>query len=220
MKKILIVSCTKDISKKEETVLYSSYDGYLEDIADIEFVNGNNGLPVAYNKFIDNTELQDVYDFVCFVHDDVYIDDLKIRHKIYESNYDITGVAGGSELTLKQPCLWHIICSRDSHSGAVAHPTTWGLHVTAFGPFPKRCLVLDGLFLCVNLKRANEAGWRFNENYTFHHYDLSSCIDANNKKLKLGTSDIHLVHMSPGLRDINDKVFAKSDEIFYNEYKS
>ena len=54
MKKILIVSCTKDISKKEETILYSSYNGYLEDIADIEFVNGNNGLPVAYNKFIDN----------------------------------------------------------------------------------------------------------------------------------------------------------------------
>ena len=218
-RKILLVSATKDVTKYKDTLLWSSYYDNLESQADIKFVCGNDGLSSAYNEFISH-DISEQYEFVVFVHDDVYIDDLKLRAKLYDSSYDIIGLAGTGNLTIKKPCLWHLMSERNFHSGCVGHTMGSMIHSTTFGPYPQRCLVLDGLFLAVNLDRALSADWKFNENYTFHHYDLSSCIDANNKKLRLGTSDIHVVHNSPGLSDINDKVFAKSQETFYNEYKT
>jgi len=218
-RKILIASATKEPLNYKDTLLWSSYYDNLEDQADIQFVSGNDGLPPAYNVFISNA-YADRYDFIAFVHDDVYIDDLKIREKLYDSEYDITGLAGATTASIKKPCLWHLMSDRPFHSGCVGHTMNDMIYATTFGPYPQRCLLLDGLFLAVNLKRALDVNWKFNENYTFHHYDLSSCIDANNKKLRLGTSDIHAVHSSPGLGDINDKVFAKSQEMFYNEYKT
>ena len=80
--------------------------------------------------------------------------------------------------------------------------------------------MLDGLFLAVDLKRALETGWRFNENYDFHHYDLSSCLDANKRQMKLGTYPIYVTHSSPGLRDYNDTAYQVSEKRFYKEYKN
>jgi hypothetical protein len=74
--------------------------------------------------------------------------------------------------------------------------------------------------MAVNLKNVLQAGWKFNESFKFHHYDLSSCLDANKLKLKIGTYPIHVTHASPGLRDINDKTFQESQQIFYKQYKN
>jgi hypothetical protein len=79
-------------------------------------------------------------------------------------------------------------------------------------------LILDGLFLAVNLRTALKTGWRFNENYDFHHYDIASCLDANAKKLKLGTYPIYTTHMSPGLSSLEDKTFKQSQKQFITEY--
>ena len=89
---------------------------------------------------------------------------------------------------------------------------------TTYGPTPNRCLLLDGLFLAVNIKSARQAKWKFNENFDFHHYDISSCIDANEKKLKLGTCMVHAVHDSPGLKSIEDPEFQESNKKFLELY--
>ena len=90
--------------------------------------------------------------------------------------------------------------------------------MTSFGPTPSRVALLDGLFISVNTKKIKEVNWKFNENYTFHHYDIASSIDANKKKLKLGVTPIWVIHKSPGLLDPNSSVFLNSQKKFIQEY--
>lgn len=221
-KKILIVTCTKGDGK--QTQLVQSLQGLPED--DFKLViNANNrdSLPIAYNKQLTSENLIN-HDIVLFIHDDVYIDDVKLQGKLYtainELKFDIVGLAGASSIKISEPALWHKMSTPADWSGAVSHPVKEKqLMVTSFGPWPKRCLVLDGLFLAVNLRRVLEVGWMFNEKFKFHHYDISSCIDANNKKLKMGTFPIYVTHNSPGLRSLNDPSFVESQKVFLKHYK-
>ena len=55
-----------------------------------------------------------------------------------------------------------------SLSGAVAHYTgkdDTECFMTNFGPTPKRVVMLDGLFLAINVKKIQESGIRFDESY-------------------------------------------------------
>lgn len=225
MKRILVVCCTKGDGK--DTHLMQSLSAIEDDVSLVMNVNNKCGLSKAYNIQLTPENLIK-HDIVLFVHDDVYIDDRKIKGKLYtainELNYDIVGLAGASEVKIGKPCLWHKMSRQSTWSGAVTHPINVEgrdkLYVTSFGPWPSRCLVLDGLFLAVDLKRILEVGWRFNENYDFHHYDMSSCLDANNLKLKMGTYPIHVTHNSPGLNDYNDKQYQQSEAKFYEQYKN
>lgn len=222
MKKILIVTCSKDDGKSSGLV--QSLTELKEDCTLVINANNRCGLSKAYNRQLTASNLEK-HDIVLFVHDDVYIDDLKLKGKLYTAikhlKYDIVGLAGAKQIKIKEPYLWHLMSQPSDWSGAVTHPVEDNkkLAVTCFGSWPERCLVLDGLFLAVNLKRALEVGWKFNENYNYHHYDISSCLDANKKSLKMGTYPIHVTHASPGLRDINDKTFQQSCKIFKDEYR-
>ena len=221
MKKILVVTCSKDDGKSSKLV--QSLNDIKDDVSLVINANNSDGLSKAYNKQLDAENLIK-HDIVLFVHDDVYIDDLKLKGKLYSAihnlKYDIVGLAGASQIEVKKPCLWHKMSAREDWSGAVSHPVNdeKELAVSSFGAWPKRCLVMDGLFLAVNLQRVLEVGWKFNENYTYHHYDISSCLDANAMKLKMGTYPIWVTHQSPGLKNIKDKTFKQSEDIFYNEY--
>ena len=104
--------------------------------------------------------------------------------------------------------------------GAVAHLHDGRSMTTPFGPVPVRTAIVDGVFMSVNVKKVKEAKWKFNENYDFHLYDISSCLDANKKKLKVGVAPIHLIHASPGLRNFNDITFQKNQTQFLKEYAS
>lgn len=221
MKKILVVTCTKGDGK--DTQLVKSLNAMPDDVTLVINANNKTGLSKAYNRQLVADNLIK-HDIVLFAHDDVYIDDLKLKGKLYTAvenlEYDIVGLAGAKSIKISPPCLWHKMSKPQDWSGSVSHPVPdERLMVTNFGPWPQRCLVLDGLFLAVNLKRVLEAGWKFNEDYTFHHYDISSCLDANKLKLKMGTYPIHVTHASPGLRDINDTVFQSSQKQFMANYK-
>ena len=179
-----------------------------------------------YKNFLYSKDA-DEYDTIVFVHDDVYIDDLKLEKKLNEAFkvYDIVGLAGCVNPSITKPCLWHLMAggfNSGNLRGAVAHYVDGSnvvRYVTSFGPTPARVTFLDGLFLAVNVKKVKSADWKFNENYKFHHYDISSSIDANRKKLKLGTWPINVIHCSPGLRSFNDS-YNSSEEKFFAEYSS
>lgn len=174
---------------------------------DFEIVKDNSaGLPEVYNRFLTEKNKDKI---VLFVHDDVEIQDLALVEKLNESPWDITGLAGGSEFKISDKNLWHICTPRETHTGSVTHPFAQqvGNQIqvdqtrrlsTLFGPWPQRCLVLDGLFLAVDVERALEVGWRFDERHKFHHYDIASCLSANEKKLKMGTYPIFIVHHGLG----------------------
>ena len=223
MKKILVVCCTKSDGKS--TPLYRSLavPQFKDDVTLAINAENETGLPEVYNRYITSDNLIK-HDIVLFVHDDVYIDDLKLKGKLYTAietlNYDIVGLAGAKQLKIEKPCLWHLMSNQKDWSGAVSHPVNSGKQsiTTSFGPWPARCLIIDGLFMAINLRKALEVEWKFNTDYTFHHYDLSSCIDANNKHMKIGTYPIYVTHSSPGLSNVNDSVFQESQNKFKNSY--
>jgi len=223
--KFCIFSCTKH-SDEKQTELYKSVIEFEK--LDVFFKKENtDGLSKAYNNFLNSKDANE-YDIVVFCHDDLYIDDLKLEQKLtkaFNLGYDIVGLAGCINPKIQKPALWHLMAGgfqSGNLRGIVGHFTdnsTEEYFITCFGKTPSRVIVLDGLFLAVNIKAVKAAGWKFNENYSFHHYDIASCLDANKKKLKLGVYPINVMHRSHGLKDF-DKKFTDSEEKFLKEYSS
>jgi len=223
-----IASCTQ-LADSKQTLLYKSLAKLEKEnnliLLDKTFIFTENkrGLSKAYNDFLYN---HPEYDFVLFVHDDMWIDDAGFISKLENGHktYDIIGVAGGLSPTLKAPALWHIMCGGfqgGNLRGFAGHylPDS-STNITNFGPSPARVVLIDGAFMSVNVRAVTKVNWKFNNNYTFHHYDLSSCLDANKLKLKIGVVPILTYHNSPGLRDINDKTFTENQAKFLAEYAS
>lgn len=221
-----LVSCTK--KTKEETLLFSSVYNLTKDASPYGvfdyvyfFEDNKEGLSKRYNQFIEHHG--DDYDYIIFAHDDVYIDDGRVIEKLTEAHrtYDIVGVAGGVNPVIKEPTLWHIMCGGFGPNlrGFAGHYTNDNrVMVTTFGPTPDRVAIADGLFLSIKMSKVKEVNWRFNENYTFHLYDIASCLDANKKRMKIGVYPIMLFHASPGLRSLNDPTFLYNQSKFMKEY--
>lgn len=231
MKKILIYSATRS-NYIEDTKLYESIFISNADISSGSNLNvkietfNKEGLSKVYNKCIDEYK---EYDYIVFVHDDVIIDDpanlerkLETAHE--DLGYDIVGLAGGINPKIQKSALWHLMCGGFGSGnlfGAVAHPVNdKQICMTNFGPTPSRVAIIDGLFMSIKISSVIKSGWRFNENYKFHHYDIASCLDANKMKLKIGVYPIWCTHNSPGLRNINDLEFNKSQDQFMKEYSN
>jgi hypothetical protein len=224
--KVVIVSCTRKLQQEAQSLpIYRSWkDGLNTPNYKLDIVWENeDGMPTVYNRKLEEYKDTDV-EFVVCVHDDVYIDDLKLYEKLKQANglgYNLVGLAGGLNPRLINPALWHIMVDRNQQRGEVAHPAGNNNQTmtTSFGPTPSRLAIMDGLFIAVHMPSVSKTDWKFNENYTFHHYDISSCIDANRKGLKLGVYPIHVIHSSPGLLSIHDKRWSTSNEKFLEEYK-
>lgn len=225
--KVVIVSCTRKYEEEKHTLpVYRSYvDGLKNPNIHLDITwNNTDGMPTVYNRKIEEYKNTDVHYLVC-VHDDVYIDDLKLYEKLKlakeKLNYDIVGLAGGLNPVLKSPALWHIMTERNQQRGEVAHPAGNNNQTmtTCFGPTPSRVAIADGLFFGLHLPSISKTDWKFNENYKFHHYDIASCIDANRKGLRIGVYPIHVIHSSPGLMSLHDEMWSKSNDKFLQEYK-
>ena len=77
----------------------------------------------------------------------------------------------------------------------------------------------DGLFLAVNVEKVLETEWRFDERHHFHHYDISSCLLANECKLKMGTWPIYVLHHGLGNSFMSPE-WEKSNEEFKKNWQS
>ena len=170
----------------------------------------NNALAIAknYNSFINSYKNEDCV--LILTHDDVLITDKEWVTKVKQAleKYDVVGLAGGSDAALRPPALWHIMCPKESHRGDVYHKDLNNNSVfkTHFGK-NGRVLILDGLFLAFNPKKIFEAGVSFDETCPakFHFYDIDFSLQCNKAKLKLGTTNINVVHASPGLRNFTEE---------------
>ena len=224
--KIAIISCSQE-ETAENTLLVRSLNTIKEHVKVKPnyvrvFTANKDGLSTCYNKAISEDTDSDI---MIFVHDDVFIDDGLFIPKLIEAHntYDIVGVAGGLNPIIKAPALWHIMCGGFGPNlrGAAGHYLNDTLTaITNFGYAPARVAILDGVLLSVKMESVRRTGWKFNENYKFHHYDIASCLDANKLKLKLGVANIHINHRSPGLKSFDDTSFLESQSIFLNEYKT
>jgi GT2 family glycosyltransferase len=84
-------------------------------------------------------------------------------------------------------------------SGAVAHGRNPFGRVSAYGPVPAECELLDGVFLAAARRSVLLArGVHFDSRFEFHFYDLDFCRSARAAGLRLGTWPICLTHQSTG----------------------
>jgi hypothetical protein len=222
MKKILVVSCTqRSQEEKQDLKIFDSLRLLKNEIKVKIHFNNKEPLPVIYNQYLTKNTLKN-HDIVVFAHDDLYVDDLKIKGKLdlASNGLDIIGLAGCLNPKIKKPALWHLMSDQKDWRGYVAHTTVKEgvINMTSFGPTPSRTAIVDGLFIGVNLKSVLDAEWKFNENFSFHHYDVASCIDANKLKLKVGVIPINVVHDSAGLKDYNEKSYQESEKKFLQLY--
>lgn len=206
---------------KQRAVVDNPFDGYYQ--FDIHFQN-KKGLPELYNQYI-NEKYKDEY--VVFVHDDVQIADMEFYKKIVNglNQYDIIGLAGTTKIVNKDFPAWHIMAGwqdpnvgRKHCVGEVAHKFSDGNVTTSlYGPAWGRALLLDGLFLGVKIESLLKSGCTFDEDFKFHHYDLSFCLRANEAKLKMGVIQLFCVHA--GLGDsMNSEEWQESAAIFKQKY--
>lgn len=180
--------------------------------------DNKEGLPKIYNEFL-TEEYKDKK--IIFVHDDVIIDDLFWEEKltIAFEKYDIVGLAGSKKCNLSSHTpAWHLMCNREDMVGEVAHSKDKKSWTTVFGPTDSRALILDGLFIAVNVKRLLETNTKFDENFTFHHYDISFCLRANQNKLKMGVCPVKVTHFGLGDSMMTPE-WNKSAEKFKTLYK-
>jgi hypothetical protein len=197
-RKPLVVSCTRGL--KEETDLYRSLQRLAIDRFQF-FENNTKGLSSCYNFILESKAGSD--EIVVFVHDDVSIGDAFFQEKIDDAfdrhGYAIAGVAGTAGYRIGPRLVdtpW-FHQPQQLLSGWVEHRGTNGVPVVHnIGPTLRRCIVLDGLFLAVDLRKAGHI--RFDELFAFHFYDHDFCLSPHEAGLVLGTFNIYLSHKSHG----------------------
>jgi GT2 family glycosyltransferase len=205
---------TEEFAKNSQIALYLDKSGDRSN-SKIVFEN-KKGLPRLYNSFINETNKNKK---IIFVHDDVLIEDIFLEEKldIAFEKYDIVGLAGSKKCDLSKPPAWHLMSDRQDHVGEVTHSKDKNSWTTCFGPTNSRALILDGLFLAVNVSRLLETNTEFDERFGFHHYDITFCLRANENKLKMGVAPIKVTHF--GLGDsMNSPEWHQSAENFKKLY--
>jgi hypothetical protein len=214
-----IISATpyskEDFKNKSQLSLFIDKVG-ISNISNIQYEN-KIGLPKIYNQFITEENRNKK---IIFVHHDVLIEDLFLFEKldIAFEKYDIVGLAGAKTCNINaEMSAWHLMTNRDDMVGEVAHSKDKKVWTTVFGPTDARALVLDGLFIAVDIAKLLDTGTRFDENFDFHHYDISFCLNANKNKLKMGVYPIKVTHF--GLGDsMMSEGWNKSNQVFKKLY--
>lgn len=212
---IQLYTATK--GKKEECALYKS--NISKNLKIIYKEDNTASLHACYNDFLNNARQNNV-DIAVLVHDDVYIntDDIDIRLKKYANKFTVFGLAGATTCTINDPALWHLMSKKETQRGCVAHGDTNQYIYTSFGLVDCRALVIDGVFIGINISKL-PVNVKFNEDYPsrFHFYDLSFSLECAINRIPVGIADIPIIHQSPGLTR-PDKEFYDGQAYFLQQY--
>jgi len=218
MSNFKIYTTTK--GKKEDTALYKSLNIKYNDLPVHYEEKNTKSLQSCYNNFLEDARNNNV-DICVFVHDDVFINcgDLLRRLDDYGKMYTVFGLAGASKCKVKEPALWHLMSERKDQRGNVAHGHPDRYQYTSFGPIPGRVLVIDGVFIGINIQNL-PTNVKFDESYPskFHYYDLDFSLECNKNNVTIGVVDIPIIHSSPGLTNPNEE-FYKGQEYFIKKWK-
>jgi hypothetical protein len=203
MNKLLIVTCTtaKTDDEFRTKPIFQSLKKQYEINSNVDFhvfKDNKRGLSECYNEIINDEQHHNKT--VLFVHDDVVLEDMFLYEKLIHSPYSITGLAGSKTFNKASDKLaWHMCAPKEDFVGEVAHVTKEnGVWTTKFGPTNSRALVLDGLFLSCKIPDLKQKELSFDEAFSFHFYDISFCLRANEKKVACGVLPVRVVHFGLG----------------------
>ncbi len=215
---IKIFSATK--GKKEDTALFKSIEG--KNYEDLFFFKENNSrsLHKIYNEIIEDCRDKNISTIV-LMHDDVYINCEDFLKRVEESakKFSIFGVAGAKSCKLGKPALWHLMSQKNEWRGEVAHGSMLDNFNSVFGPMNERVVMIDGVFIGINLDNLPRS-CNFDENYPskFHYYDLDFCLECNKQNLSIGVVNIPIIHESPGLKSQSES-FLKGQDYFLKKWQ-
>jgi len=225
---LICVATQKDAANK--TSIFESIKKY--NINSRYFLENKESLPTVYNLAITKA-LKDDVDWIILAHDDIQLLDNPIeRLEELDGKFDLVGVAGTSKIELKSPALWHLMGggfgSGNLH-GCVQHLVQkYGVNAddryfsrsvpTNFGPYPHRVVMIDGVFMALNLKTMRDM--RFDDYCPskFHFYDLDFSLNCHMNGYRVGVGAIPITHESPGLREFTDD-WKSGEQYFLNKYK-
>ena len=218
--KTIICSITKKKNAYETLINESlkKYTGELDHL--IKVNNTKKGLSQYYNECIEEFKN---YDSIVFVHDDVDIINKDLKYQLEQGfkKFDVIGVAGCVNPKILDRNLWHWMAGdRSNMRGFAGHPNSdKDFFVTSFGPTPARTVIIDGVFIAINLKKLYNTNARFDEQFMFHHYDIDFSLTCNMNSLKIGVWPILINHNSPGLKEF-DINFNDSNKKFIDKWKN
>jgi GT2 family glycosyltransferase len=168
------------------------------------FPSNSVGLPVLYNIAL-REALRDPA-ILMFVHDDIYLCDFFWPTHVLDglARFDVIGVAGNRRRINNQPG-WAFLdaeFTRDEHhnlSGIVGHGTGFpNSTLTFFGAPNQEVKLLDGVLLITRSDTLRSNGIEFDERFCFHFYDMDMCRQIEQRKLRMGTCSISVIHESDG----------------------
>jgi hypothetical protein len=160
------------------------------------------GLSEIYNRFLHEEYKEEI---LLFVHDDVFINDWHIVHRLNDAvrYYDVVGIVGNTNPDFDEPS-WNLAWDRVKYpnglqpdeykAGTLCHINQGGIIRSYYGETPQTCKLLDGLFLALDTERILESSIKFDEQFDFHFYDLDFCRACLSKNLILGTWPIAVTH--------------------------
>ncbi|NBP16537.1 hypothetical protein EBU95_19470 [bacterium] len=215
MRQITIsVSANSDMT---QTKIHGSFSKLYNKTNAVGFIPSNKDpLPKIYNQQLD--KYKDHFDHIFFIHDDVIL-----RQHLSEIDFNgftVVGLAGANNIKIKSPFLWHLMGDRQGHLGAVAHATANNYYITSFGQFNRRAVLIDGVFIGIDLNKWKENPVYFDENIPtpFHFYDLCFSLDCSLKKIPVGVVDFPITHASPGLNKGFEE-WQKGERYCLDKYK-
>jgi len=207
------------VSPLESDCLLERTSKNIKDIdLHIKYNNKTMGLCEYYNKVIAESS----YEITVLCHHDISLEYANLNTlPLALRKYDVIGVAGGLNPTLKDKNLWHWMMPREYYRGYAGHyADTETMYITNFGVTPSRVALLDGVFLALDTRKIKGTRARFDERFVWHQYDIDFCLTCNKYKLKLGVWPITVFHQSPGLKDINDVEWNKSNLKFIEKWSN
>ena len=215
LRDVVIVSTTA--GEKESTLIHQSLCKL--DLRNYHIVERNRrGLSDVYNEFLDRFAGQDC--IVVLAHSDLRICDAFIREKLTEAAmvFNIIGIVGSShfDVAMETPNYAWPIWPPEMLSGAVEHLFVDGSsHWFSYGPTPRRCVAMDGMFLAVDMLKIGTH--RFDPRFSFHLYDIDFCLSAHKKNLVLGTTNVCAQHASVG--DFRSDAYRRALESFQKKWR-
>lgn len=177
----------------------------------------DRGLPEVYNRAIAAATMTDI---LCFVHDDVWIEDLFFvdRLMLGLQQFDLLGVAGARVRRPFQRVWSHSpqdkSLDRGNISGLIGQGDRPFGEIAYFGPSPMPCALLDGVLLATKKDRLKHM--RFDEQFRFHFYDLDFCRAAGRAGLKIGTWPLSITHRSEG--DYDSEAWIEAGKTYLKKW--
>ena len=184
----------------------------LENVTPAEVIvhyENKKGLSQLYNLAIEEAKQSPC--ILVFVHDDVEFLDFFWGERIRAGlqKFDIVGLAGNSRRVPHQPS-WFFREIVDENlfkddqkylSGTVGHLHEGEESISYYGPVGKKCKLIDGVLIAAQSRTLIESKTNFDEQFSFHFYDMDFCRSAEENSLMLGTIGLSINHASGGSFD-------------------